>query len=274
MVVKPALRIENASYQIADHRILSKVSLDVTQGQVFGLLGPNGAGKSSLLNGIAGLKTLSGDIYWRDQALNSLSPQTRAKQLAVVHQVNEPIFSLTTEQVVKMGLLPHKSWFARETKRDKKVISDALSVVGLTQKASQIFNHLSGGEQQRCLIARALVQQSPLLILDEPVNHLDIFYQHQILALLHRLAKQQGKTIIVSLHDLNLAASYCDNIALLHKGEVAALGTPDEVLTTQLIEQVFQVACDIRKGAGDGRLKIDFYANGEVDTSSAWDAEL
>lgn len=268
MVLKPALRVENINYHIEKHHILSGVSFDVAQGQIFGLLGPNGAGKSSLLNAISGLTDFDGDVFWRDESLRRLSAQQRAKQLAVVHQTNAPIFALTTEQVVAMGLLPHKSLLSRHSRHDKKSVSQALDYVGLQHKRTQAFSALSGGEQQRCLIGRALVQQASLLVLDEPVNHLDVYYQHQILGLLKTLAKTQGKTIVISLHDLNLASKYCDTIGVLQRGQLRAIGAPETEITHELIQHVFSVDSDIRTSTKDGRIKVDLYPNVEGHSSS------
>ena len=149
-----------------------------------------------------------------------------------------------------MGLLPHKTLLSRETATDSQRVEDAIQAVGLEGKQHQEYSSLSGGEQQRGLIARALVQGSPLLILDEPVNHLDVYYQHQVLQLLHDLARQLGVTVVMSLHDMNLASQYCDKIALLNSGDLIAYGEPEPVLNADLLTRVFSIPCEVKTQNG------------------------
>ena len=212
-----SLIAKNVNLKIGQHHILSDVSINLGAGKVMGVIGPNGAGKTSLLKMLSGQLASHHCVSWNDKALTDYDPMSLAQQIAVVNQLNESVFALDLYQIVRMGLLPHKSLLSRQTADDDKSISDAISRVGLDDKVHQTFNSLSGGEQQRGLIARALVQKAALIVLDEPVNHLDIYYQHQVLKLLRSLAHKLNITVVISLHDLNLAANYCDHLCLLDK---------------------------------------------------------
>ena len=255
----------NVNLKIGQQQILSDVCLNVGAGKVMGVLGPNGAGKTSLLKMLSGQLDSHHSVSWNNKALTDYDPMSLAQQIAVVNQLNESVFALDLYQIVRMGLLPHKSLLSRQTADDDKSISDAISVVGLDNKIKQTFNSLSGGEQQRGLIARALVQKAALIVLDEPVNHLDIYYQHQVLKLLCSLAHKLNITVIMSLHDLNLSANYCDHICLLDEGKMVAQGSPEQVLTSERLQQVFKIPCQIRHDDNNAAFRVDFYPPDEVE---------
>lgn len=258
----PQLIAKGVSLHIADKSILQNINLDLASGKVMGIIGPNGAGKTSLLKMLSGQSNSHGCVSWKNKKLNDYHPIELAQQIAVVNQLNESVFSLNLQQIVRMGLLPHKSLLSRQTEQDNQQIADAIERVGLTDKTHQSFNSLSGGEQQRGLIARALVQKAALIILDEPVNHLDVYYQHQVLQLLASLAHQFNITVVMSLHDLNLAANYCDQLCLLEQGKVVSQGTPIQVLEPQRLEQVFRIPCQVKheeRAGNEPILRVDFY---------------
>ncbi|MCF2949862.1 ABC transporter ATP-binding protein [Paraglaciecola aquimarina] len=248
---------------IANQPILQNINLSLESGKVLGVLGPNGAGKTSLLKLLSGQTDSAGKVSWNNKKLTEYQTIDLAKQVAVVNQLNQSVFALNLQQIVRMGLLPHKTLLSRQTKEDDQEIAKAIERVGLSEKTNQTFSSLSGGEQQRGLIARALVQKAKLIVLDEPVNHLDIYYQHQILDLLRALAHQFNMTVVMSLHDLNLAANYCDELCLLHKGKVSAQGSVETVLKANLLEQVFGMPCDVSYQASSdnsaSNIRIDFY---------------
>ena len=246
-----ALSVRELSLTIGDKAILNNISFDLNRNQILGVLGPNGAGKTSLLKMLCGQTESHGQVSWNNHLLSCYSVQKLAQQIAVVNQINDTVFAVTLQQVVRMGLLPHKSLLSRDTQEDKHLVEKALNAVGLSHKAQQTFSSLSGGEQQRGLIAKALVQRAPLLILDEPINHLDVFYQHQILQLVHELAKKLDITVVMSLHDLNLAASYCDQLCLLNEGNMEAFGAPIDVLKAPRLTQIFKLPCSVEICAGD-----------------------
>jgi iron complex transport system ATP-binding protein len=260
-----SLTANNVNLKIGQQQILSDVSLNIGAGKVMGVLGPNGAGKTSLLKMLSGQLASHHSVSWNNKTLTDYDPMSLAKQIAVVNQLNESVFALNLYQIVRMGLLPHKSLLSRQTPEDDKSISDAISRVGLDNKIQQSFNSLSGGEQQRGLIARALVQKAALIVLDEPVNHLDIYYQHQVLKLLRSLAHKLNITVVMSLHDLNLAANYCDHLCLLDQGKMVAQGPPEHVLTSQRLEQVFRIPCQIRHDTNNAAFRVDFYPPDELE---------
>lgn len=237
-----ALNVSQLSWTIEGKTILSGVNFALQHGEMLGLIGPNGAGKSSLLRCLYRfIRPTQGQISLFSQDISELSPKAFACQVAVVQQDTPHYFDMTTAQLVAMGLTPHKGLFDSHCHADSEKISKALEKVGLSHKLQQQYERLSGGEKQRALIARAIVQQPQLLILDEPTNHLDVRYQIQILELVRSL----GISVIASIHDLNLASALCDSLLLLDKGQVSAMGTPCEVLTEQRIAQVFGVCAQV-----------------------------
>ena len=264
-----SLTATNVSLKIGQQQILSDVCFDVGTGKVMGVLGPNGAGKTSLLKILSGQLTSHHSVSWNNKTLTDYDPISLSQQIAVVNQLNESVFALDLYQIVRMGLLPHKSLLSRQTAADDKSISDAIFRVGLDKKVKQTFSSLSGGEQQRGLIARALVQKAALIVLDEPVNHLDVFYQHQVLKLLRSLAHKLNITVVMSLHDLNLAANYCDHLCLLDEGKMVAQGSPEQVLTSQRLEHVFKIPCKIRHDDNNAAFRVDFYPPDEVELGMA-----
>ena len=243
------LKVDQLCWQINHKHILQNISFDVSQGEVIGIIGPNGAGKTSLLhcltNQIKQTKNslISGEIFLKNKALHHYSAKQIAQHFALVAQKAAPIFSLTVADIVKMGLLPHQSLFALDNDHDKEQVQLALNKVGLKNASKQSFDQLSGGEQQRVLIARALVQKAQILILDEPTNHLDVYYQHHIL----QLVKQLNITVIMTVHDINLASQYCQRLLLLNQGQLICDGSPTDVLTEQRLNQVFKLPCSLEQ---------------------------
>jgi iron complex transport system ATP-binding protein len=251
--------------KLGQQQILSDINLQLTAGKVMGVLGPNGAGKTSLLKLLSGQLKSANCVSWNNQSLENYGAMELAQQIAVVNQLNDSVFSLNLEQIVRMGLLPHKSLLSKHTKNDEQQIHNAIAHVGLGHKTLQSFSSLSGGEQQRGLIARALVQKAALIVLDEPVNHLDVYYQHQVLKLLQSLAHKLNITVVMSLHDLNLAANYCDHLYLLDQGKMVSQGTPQAVLDATLLSQVFRTPCEVTQNNQNTGLRVDFYPPIEND---------
>ncbi len=250
------LQTENVSWSVEAKKIVDAVTLAVAEGEFVGLLGPNGSGKSSLLRIIyrilkpdAGVIELAGANVWQ------LSPRQVARQMAVVMQERTGDFDFSVHEIVMMGRNPHKGMFDRDTTHDFQLVDEALARVDMTDFAQRSFLTLSGGEKQRVLIARALVQQAKFLVLDEPTNHLDIHYQLEIL----ELVKNLGVTTIAALHELNLAAFYCDRLYMLKAGRLVASGTPEEVLHPDLIRQVYGVWSEVATHPLTGKLVINFF---------------
>ncbi|NMA13477.1 MAG: ABC transporter ATP-binding protein [Chloroflexi bacterium] len=229
---------ENIQVQFDKKEILKGVDLVARSGRFIGVVGPNGSGKSTLLKCIYRvLKPTKGAIYLDDVALRNYSAKEAAKKIAVVAQHNLAGFDFTVQEMVLMGRAPHKNALDRDNAHDYQIVDDALKTTGMEAFKERSFSSLSGGEQQRVILARALAQQTPCLILDEPTNHLDIRYQLQLM----RIVKESGCTIISAIHDLNIAARYCDEIYVLSKGCIRAHGAPHSVFTKELINEVFGV---------------------------------
>ncbi|MDG1750656.1 MAG: ABC transporter ATP-binding protein [Thalassotalea sp.] len=249
------LQAENVSWHINNKVIINDVSFTANKGETVGIVGPNGAGKTSLLKCLyQENKMTSGKVTLSEISLDLFDRKDIAKKVAVVGQQHEAVFNLTVFDIVHMGLIPHKAFFESNTEADIQLIDDALAQVHLKSKQDQIFNTLSGGEQQRCLIARAIVQRPEILIMDEPTNHLDIYYQHQILSIVKKL----GLTLIMTIHDLNLAAQYCDHLLLLSEGEVRAFDETDKVLNAALIKETFHIDCLVDRNPLTDKMRVTY----------------
>ena len=253
------LVVRDASVTIGAARLLNNVSLTAPAGSITGLIGPNGAGKSTLMRAALGLMPLTaGSITFQDEPLPSMPRRARAQLVAFVEQSGSTEARLSALEVVQMGRIPFQSvWQSGPSPADDMAVEDALSSVGMSEFAARPYDTLSGGEQQRLQIARALAQQPKLLILDEPTNHLDVQAQLAILGLLKRRAAA-GITVLLALHDLNLAATFCDTLAVLHHGRLVASGTPQAVLTPALLRAVYQVDATLLPHPSTGRPMIAY----------------
>ena len=221
------------------------------------LVGPNGTGKSTLLRTLAGLLPIqSGRVLVAGRDLVKLSPLERARTLAMVGQQEETPADLRVAEVVALGLLPHRPPWSGGGRKERNAVAEALEQVSMTAYANRGFHQLSGGEQHRVLLARGLAQRTELLLLDEPTNHLDIRHQHALL----RMVRGLGRTVIAAIHDLDLAATYFDHIVVLNDGGVAADGKPSEVLTPELVGDVFGMAASMvtDPATGEPRLLLSY----------------
>lgn len=249
------LQADNVTWVIDKKAIISDISFKVSQGETLGIVGPNGAGKTSLLKCLyQETKVTSGQVTLSDMPLSLFDRREVAQKIAVVSQQHEAVFNLTVFDIVKMGLIPHKAFFERDNENDISLINEALEQVDLATHTHQAFNTLSGGEQQRCLIARAIVQRPEILIMDEPTNHLDIFYQHQILS----IVKELGLTVIMTIHDLNLAAQYCDHLLLLSEGRLSAFDETEKVLNEAVIKDTFNMNCIVDRNPLTQKVRVTY----------------
>ncbi len=250
-----SISISDVHWATSGVLVVKGVSLEVPTGQTLGLIGPNGSGKSSLLRLIGGLrKVKSGVIALGDTGIDTLARRDIARRVAFVEQQATTETQVTVSEVVRLGRTPHRGPLAPWSANDEEAVENALRQVGMVEKARQLWHTLSGGERQRVHIARALAQTPTELLLDEPTNHLDIQHQLEILSLVAKLPV----TSIVALHDLNLAAMFCDRIAVLSQGRLVAVGPADEVLTEDLIADVFGVRAHIERSPHHGRQHIHF----------------
>lgn len=249
------IQVENLCWRAANKSILNNVSFSISKGEFVGIIGPNGAGKSSILRCIYGRNELSsGCLLVQSQSVSDYSKRQLAQKIAVVLQESPSHFELTVYDVIAMGLTPRKSLLSFNSDKDEEDIVAAATQVDLADKLHQVYFSLSGGEKQRAMIARAIVQKPEILIMDEPTNHLDIKHQVDVL----NLARELGITVLVSIHDLNLAATYCDRLILMDQGELIKTGTVEEVLTEKLISDAFQIDVKIDRHPVSDKLRISY----------------
>ena len=236
------LRVENLNFKVGKVEILKGVSFKVRENSFVGVIGHNGSGKSTMLKTIYGVnKPTGGKIFFDEHDLFQLSGRERAKKIAVLAQESGGQFDFSVQQVVEMGRYPHKDTLENYSKEDLEKVDKVLHEMKLEDYRDRSFNTLSGGEKQRVLIARLLVQESKFIILDEPTNHLDIGHQIEIM----NIIKNMGVTVLSAIHDMNIASIYCDELVAMKKGEVLLQGPTDEVLTPELLRELFHVESEI-----------------------------
>lgn len=249
--MKPALSARGIRVQIGDARLLENVDIEIFAGQMLALVGPNGAGKSTLLKVLSGdLAPVAGDVVLNGRALGAWTAQDRALQRAVLPQSPELAFSFRAWDIVELGRHPHRASATRA--QDRSAITGAMDATDVANLAERDCRTLSGGELHRAHFARALAQiWSPLpdgrtrvLMLDEPTSSLDLFHQHSILAKATEIARA-GSAVLTVLHDLNLASAYADRIAVLEKGRIEAIGTPQEIITAERLRRIWRVDCEV-----------------------------
>ncbi len=234
------IEIKNLNVDFGPRHILKNILLHVKTGETLALLGPNGSGKSTLIRALSGVVPASGSLLFSGRDLSGLNAAERARLMAVVPQVASLPPAFTVWETVLLGRTPYLNFLGQISPKDEEIARCALAKVDALGFAARRVGELSGGEQQRVLLARALAQSTPVLLLDEPTTHLDLQHQIGLLELVHKLAGQEKLTVLIALHDLNLAARYADRVALIVAGEIKALGTPKEVLRPELISQVYQ----------------------------------
>jgi iron complex transport system ATP-binding protein len=233
------LNIQNLSVSYGSRRILHNVSFEVQSGEVLALIGPNGAGKSTLVRAVSGVIPYSGHVRTNGDDFASLSTLQRARYIATVPQAVSLPPAYTVWETVLFGRTPHLGFLGQPSPRDEAIARQSLQRISALPFADRRVGELSGGEQQRVLLARALCQSTPILLLDEPTAHLDLQYQVGLLELIHELAHKDKLAVLVALHDLNLAAHYADRIALMVAGRIKAMGSAKDVLQPKLIEEAY-----------------------------------
>lgn len=249
------LNAEHVSVSLAGTDIVKDISLKVNNNQFVGIIGPNGCGKSTLLKSIYKvIKPQKGSVFLGNKDVIRSSARVVSKNMGVVGQFNDLSFDFTVQEMVMMGRTPHKKLMESDNTRDYKIVADALARVNLTQYADRSYLTLSGGEKQRVILARAIAQEPQFLVLDEPTNHLDIKYQLQILS----IVKSLNIGVLAALHDLPMAAAYCDSLYVIKEGSIIASGSPTAILSKELIRQVYEIDCELYTNPITGDLSIAY----------------
>ncbi len=222
--------------------IVQEFNLAIPSKTILGLVGPNGSGKTTILRALAGLlQPRAGVVLVQGESLTQLDSRKRARRIAWVPQRESLVWSLSVEEAVQLGRAPHRGWFLPYTAQDHRMVDWAIDLTELNDLKDRPIDQLSGGEFQRVLIARALAQEPEILLLDEPTTNLDIHHQIQLLDLIRRLTNKKELTVVLAIHDLNLAVRYCDQLILLHDGQQKGVGEPEKVLTEDNLQTVFGI---------------------------------
>lgn len=254
--IPPVVRARHVSVGIDGTDILTDLSFHIESGRLVGLLGPNGSGKTTLLRCISGLVPAEGSLDVLGRAVNTWRPRELARRLAFVRQAVSLSFDFTVSELVLLGRSPHKRWLQDYADEDFSRMKRALDRVDLSGFYDRSVHTLSGGELQRVFLAQALIQEADVLLLDEPTAHLDVHYQFEFMEVVRELVSR-GRTVVAVFHDLEIAARYADALIILDRGRIAAEGLPGDVLTTDLIAEVFRMQACLRTSS-DGMLRIEY----------------
>jgi iron complex transport system ATP-binding protein len=236
--------------------VVSALDLDVRSGEWLAFIGPNGAGKTTILRAIARLIGFDGDIRIGGRLVTELGSRELARQVAMVLQEPHMPEGMTVAQYVLLGRSPHLSYLGKESRRDHGIVADILRRLSLDRLAARPLHQISGGERQRAAIARALAQQAPILLIDEPTSSLDVGRQQDVLELIDELRAERGLTVIAAMHELTLAGQYADRLALLVAGKLIAVGAPAEVLTEAAISDHYRAQVRVLEMNGSGRAVV------------------
>jgi len=260
----PILDIKGLSAGYGAGFVIRGVSLAVEEAEFVAVLGRNGSGKSTLIKAVQNLLgQVEGEVRCAGEDVFRTPPRRLAARIAYVPQLAEPAFAYAVEEIILMGRFARQGRFERASAEDEAAVARAVRLTGIAGLRGKTLAQLSGGERQRVFIARALAQDAPILLLDEPSSHLDIAYQVELYAILERLQKRESKTVVVAEHNVNLAAAHAGRLIFLKEGAVAGGGTPDETITPENIRAVFGAEVDIRRNALSGRPEISLLGGGE-----------
>ncbi|MDR3433664.1 MAG: Fe3+-hydroxamate ABC transporter ATP-binding protein FhuC [Rouxiella aceris] len=246
-------RLDQASFRVAGRTLLAPLSLTFPKGKVCGLIGHNGSGKSTLLKMLGRHQPASsGQVLLNDRPLAEWQNKAFARQVAYLPQQLPAAEGMTVNELVAMGRYPWHGALGRFRLQDRQKVEEAIALVGLTPFAQRLVDSLSGGERQRAWLAMMVAQDSRCLLLDEPTSALDIAHQVEVLALIQRLSHQKGLTVIAVLHDINMAARYCDRLVALRGGEMIAEGDPQQIMQSVVLEKIYGIAMGILPHPGGG----------------------
>lgn len=234
------IKVEQLSQSFHERSVLENISFEVKHGEFFGIIGPNGSGKSTLLRLLSGIDPVKkGSVELEGRPTSAYSRKELARWLAVLQQDALPPVGFTIREVVEMGRYPFQNWLGEDIAEAEQLIEAIIRKLNLEPLVERTIERLSGGERQRVALAKVMAQQPRLLMLDEPTTFLDIGYQVQMMDYIREWQRESQLTVVAVLHDLNLAAQYCTRLMVIHNGELAAIGTPDEIITSKLITEVY-----------------------------------
>ena len=255
------IKAQNISVSINEKEIVHGISLDIPEGKVTAIIGPNGCGKSTTLKALSRILPYKGSVTFKGQEMSTLSQREFAKCLAILTQSPQAPSDLTVNDLVEMGRFPHRGFLGRAGKDDKEHVEWALKQTGVKEMRYRLLNTLSGGERQRAWIAMALAQRPEVLLLDEPTTYLDICHQLEIMQLITRLNQELGLTVVMVVHDLNHAIMYADHVVVVKAGQLVTSGAPREIITADLLAEVFRVKADEFTLSNDLRalVPVDLY---------------
>ncbi|KQU57884.1 ABC transporter [Bacillus sp. Leaf406] len=240
------LQTKDLTLAYGERTIIDQMDLDIPKGEITVFIGGNGCGKSTLLRSIARLmKPKEGSVLLDGESISRLSTKEVARKMAILPQTPVSPEGLTVLQLVKQGRYPHQSWLKQWSRKDEKIVEDALRATGMEEFRDRKVDELSGGQRQRAWIALTLAQDTDIILLDEPTTYLDMTHQIEILDLLFELNEKEGRTIVMVLHDINLACRYAHNIVAIRDREVYAQGKPEEVISCELVKHVFGMDCQV-----------------------------
>lgn len=234
------LSVDQLTVKYENTTAVDQVSFSVKKGEFFGIVGPNGSGKSSLLKAVSGIIPYHGSIKLNQQDISQLKSKERARKISLLPQHIDLSFSFTVRDILLMGRYPYQnSWFKSYSREDLDLVKEVMEKAGISHLEHRDLHFLSGGELQRAFLARSLVQQPELLLLDEPTNHLDMAHQLHLLEHIHALTRRENITVAAIFHDINMAALFCDHLIVLNEGRLIGEGTPNEVITPELLTSVY-----------------------------------
>ncbi|MFQ5716341.1 MAG: ABC transporter ATP-binding protein [Nitrospinales bacterium] len=251
------MQLREVCFSYEEEPVLNDISFQCRRGEFIGVIGPNGSGKSTLLKLMGGiLKTNQGRLLFKNRELKDYKTKELAQSISWLPQENQLIFPFKVLDVVLMGRHPYLSRLAFEGEEDFRIAHRAMEMTHVSDFSNRLFNEISGGEKQRVMLAGAIAQEPEMMLLDEPTSSLDIKYQIEILNILKRLNEDDGLTLVLALHDLHLAARFCDRLALLDKGRIVRSGTPDHVLEKEALETVYGIKVKILRNPDDGSIWV------------------
>ena len=246
------IEVKNINYFIGEKQILKNTCFNFKKGKFYGILGPNGSGKTTFLDVLSGYKKASeSEIYIDSKELNQYTNQELAKKIAIVPQKFDIVFPFSVSDILEMGRFPYKTRFKGLKVKDYKIIDDVVEEIGLEEFLEKEITQLSGGEEQRVIFGKALIQTTPILFLDESTSNLDPYYSHTLLDIVKKRVVEKNITVIGVFHDFNLATHYCDEMLVFEDGKIVESGFTEEVLTSKKLEEVFRMKWRHYKADGD-----------------------